>query len=242
MSRPGGGGGGNNANYANPFRDVDNLTPSRIDMGVDYGGHGPVYAIGPGRIVAANFSWAGGVGAVGPGAWLVVHMTDGPLKGHQYYIAENITMAAQVGDPVDASTIICEMTGNGAGIETGFAEDGQPGLYGNTLAMSLGQQAPGGDPGAWSSSAGAAFSAILEALGAPAGIMTPPGPHGQNPDWLNAITPQIVGEAAGGMLLGSLIGDGKVFAQATRMIAADAQDMVNQAGAFMSIGRAGWRP
>lgn len=234
--------GGGNAGYGNPFRNVRHLTPERIDMGVDYNGSGPVYAIGPGKVVAANFSWAGGVGAVGPGAWLVVHMTDGPLKGHQYYIAENIQMAAQAGDPVDASTIICVMTGGGAGIETGFAEDGQPGLYGNTLAMSLGQQAPGHDPGAWSSSAGASFSAILKALGAPPGIMSPGGPHGLNPPWLNAITPEIIGQAASGLLLSGLLGDTRPLTYAAQAMAQDARRMVATTTALSAIGRAGWRP
>ena len=30
--------------YQNPLRDVSGLVPERIDMGVDFGGSGPVYA------------------------------------------------------------------------------------------------------------------------------------------------------------------------------------------------------
>lgn len=230
------------AGYGNPFRSIRDLTPERIDMGVDYAGSGPVYALGPGRITAANFSWAGGVGAVGPGAWLVTELTAGPLRGHSVYISENIDMAAQVGDIVDANTIICTITGEGAGIETGFAQDGQPGLYGNTLAMSLGQQAPGHDPGAWSSAAGAAYSAILAKLGCVPGIMSAGGPHGHNPDWLNAITPEIVGQAEATQLLGPLLGDSAALTRVARQLALDAQDMVSQAHAMTSIGRSGWRP
>lgn len=238
--RPGGGGGVKG--YANPFRDVRNLTPERIDMGVDYSGSGPVYALGPGKVTAANYSWAGGVGAVGPGTWVVVELTEGPLAGHQIYTAENLTLAAQVGDPVDANSIIAIMTGEGAGIETGIAQDGQPGTFGNTLAMSLGQQAPGGDPGAWSSSAGASYSAILAKLGAPPGIMTGSAPHGQNPAWLNAITPEVIGQAEAGVLLTALSGDSATLAAAARTLGKNSEDMVRKAGLYASLGRSGWRP
>ena len=39
-----------NQRYCNPFRDVTSLVPERIDQGVDYGGAGPIYAMGPGTI------------------------------------------------------------------------------------------------------------------------------------------------------------------------------------------------
>jgi hypothetical protein len=63
------------------------------------------------------------------------------------------------------------------GIETGWSV----GDGGTTLAAALGQIPAGGDPGGWSSAAGASASRLLQSLGAPAGVMQPGGPHGTLP-------------------------------------------------------------
>src|SRR5262249_3493271 len=39
-----------NQQYCNPYRGIPNLAPQRLDQGVDYGGAGPIYAMGPGTI------------------------------------------------------------------------------------------------------------------------------------------------------------------------------------------------
>ena len=45
--------------YKNPIG--PGLTPGRVDMGVDYGGAGPVYALGNGKITSVyNPGWPGG--------------------------------------------------------------------------------------------------------------------------------------------------------------------------------------
>lgn len=169
--------------YANPFRDVQGLTPERVDMGVDYSGSGPVYALGPGVITEADNAWAGGVGDVGPGTFIVERLTAGPAAGHYAYVAENITPEVRPGQKVDTHTVIGQMTGQGAGIETGWAA-GPSG--GTTAAMAAGQAATGGDPGAWPTAYGDSYSKLLHSLGAPAGTMSGT-PHGDLPSWLGWI-------------------------------------------------------
>jgi murein DD-endopeptidase MepM/ murein hydrolase activator NlpD len=49
--------------YDNPLRDISGLMPQRVDMGVDFAGSGPVYAIGDGVVTAATGTsggWPGG--------------------------------------------------------------------------------------------------------------------------------------------------------------------------------------
>jgi hypothetical protein len=178
--------------YRNPFRGVQDLKPERIDMGVDYAGRGPVYALGRGRVTAVNQAWAGGVGAVGPGNWITYQLSEGPLKGRQVYVAENVTPKVRPGQRVTGSTVIGEMTGQGAGIETGFAAPGQSGQHGETLAASLGQQSKSGDPGATPSAAGVAFSDLIHAVGGKPGIGPTSGGSGAQssgwpPPWLAGI-------------------------------------------------------
>lgn len=228
--------------YENPFRSVRHLVPERIDMGVDYNGSGPVYALGDGVITAVNYSWAGGVGAVGPGTWIVWRATKGPLSGHHVYLAENVTPKVRQGQHVTASTVIAEMTGLGAGIETGFAADAPEGEFGWTLAAQHAQQSTGGDPGAWSTAAGAAYSAILRHLGCPPGIMSRGGPHGTNPSWLNDVMASVPGWDLVGMTFAGFASDSRLLQAVARQLALDAQDMVTQGTRMQAIGRAGWRP
>lgn len=178
--------------YANPFRSVHGLTPERIDMGVDYAGQGPVYALGPGRITAVNRAWAGGVGAVGPGTWITERLTAGPLRGRQVYVAENITPSVRVGQQVSSQTVIGRLTGQGAGLETGLAAPGAAGQQGETLAAQLGQASTSGDPGAVPTAAGVAYSNLLTQLGAPSGVGPQKGGTGSTapgwpPPWLVGI-------------------------------------------------------
>src|SRR5262249_46602518 len=74
------------AGYRNPLRAVRGLVPERIDMGVDYSGAGPVYAIGPGTValsaVGANSPWAG---TGGPGGWIAYQLSMGPYAGQFVY-------------------------------------------------------------------------------------------------------------------------------------------------------------
>jgi murein DD-endopeptidase MepM/ murein hydrolase activator NlpD len=143
--------------YVNPFRRVRGLTANRIDMGVDYGGTGPVLAIGDAKVYAAASSgtrWPGG-GFIG------YTLLNGPYKGKHVFIAENVRPSVRVGSRVRAGQVIGHMSG---GIETGWGS-GVP--YG-ALAAKLGQQASG-DPGAWMSAAGYSFNKLLVALGVKSG-------------------------------------------------------------------------
>jgi len=70
VSRPG------RPSYVNPLRSVSGLVPERIDEGVDFGGTGPVYALGDAVVTNAgqNAGWPGG-------GWITYQLTDGPDQG-----------------------------------------------------------------------------------------------------------------------------------------------------------------
>jgi hypothetical protein len=195
----GGGGGGTPAGYANPLRDIAGITGERIDMGVDYAGTGPIYAVGPARITAATASGSGWPG----GGWVSYEVTEGPLKGHHIYVAEDITPAVHAGQVVDSRTVIANLHTGSSGMETGFADPNAP--Y-TTLAATSGQAAAG-DPGRYSTSWGILWNDILVRLGAPTGTLNP-GPPASNPygysltsfpKWVNdiPIIGPIIGSAGG---------------------------------------------
>ncbi len=84
--------------YRNPLRGVSGLIPERIDEGVDFGGSGPVYALGDAVITNATGNSAGWPG----GGWITYQLTDGPDAGLMVYVAEDVTPAVQVGQHVSA--------------------------------------------------------------------------------------------------------------------------------------------
>ena len=112
--------------FSNPIG--QGLIAGRIDMGVDFGGAGPLYALGPGTIVSVyNSGWPGGV-------FLVIQLDSG-----QYvYYAEDVAAAVVAGQRVAAGELIGHATGGGDGIEIGWAD----GAAGGTMAMRHGQQSP----------------------------------------------------------------------------------------------------
>ena len=148
--------------YKNPIG--PGLTPGRVDMGVDYGGAGPVYALGNGKITSVyNSGWPGG-GFIG------LQLSDG--SGRYVYYAEDISPAVQVGQTVTAGQLIGHATG--AGIEVGWAAP--PGT-GQTMAAATGQDKAGlaqGDPGYYPTAYGVNFSNLIRSLGGPAGIVSGP--------------------------------------------------------------------
>ena len=76
--------------YRNPLRDITGLIPERVDMGCDFGGSGPIYALGNAVITNAtadNSGWPGG-------GWITYQLTSGPAAGLQVYVAEDVTPAA----------------------------------------------------------------------------------------------------------------------------------------------------
>jgi LysM repeat protein len=148
--------------YHNPIG--PGLTPGRVDMGVDYGGAGPVYALGAGTITSIyNSGWPGG-GFIG------LQLSDG--SGRYVYYAEDISPAVQVGQTVTAGQLIGHATGGG--IEVGWAAP--PGT-GQTMAAATGQNQAGlaqGDPGYYPTGYGVNFSNLIRSLGGPAGIIGGP--------------------------------------------------------------------
>lgn len=162
--------------YRNPLRGVQGLQAQRIDMGVDYYGAGPIYAVGPGTITESDTSWKGGLGT-GPGTFIAERLESGPLAGKYIYFSEHINPAVRVGQKVDVNTVIGTMTG---GIETGFAA-GPTG--GTTLAAATGQASTSGDPGANTTAYGRAWSDVLAFLGAPAGHQGGPNKGTLPPGW-----------------------------------------------------------
>jgi hypothetical protein len=145
--------------YLNPLRAVSGLIPERIDMGVDFGGSGPVYAIGDGVVTNAtgeNGGWPGG-------GWITYQLTDGPAAGLVVYVAEDVTPAVSVGEKVTPDTVVANMYNGGDGIETGWAmPDGASALSQLPEAGSIGGDGP------FPTYVGVSFEDLLTELGVPA--------------------------------------------------------------------------
>lgn len=148
--------------YANPFRGVTGLVPERIDQGVDYGGDGPIYAIGPGVVDSVyNSGWPDGV-------FITYELEAGPDQGHEVYVAEGLAPEVKVGQQVDATTVLGTFLPSDPGIEIGLANLSEPGV---TRAMAEAQAAKAGDAGAISTGCGQNFNQLLVSLGAPGGVL-----------------------------------------------------------------------
>jgi hypothetical protein len=158
--------------YVNPVRDVANLVPSRIDMGVDYWGSGPILAIGDAKVVAARYipgpeSCWGKTCAPAPGAWVVYRLLDGPFAGKYVYIVENLTIDVKAGQLVRAGQRIAVLHPAQPHLEIGWAA----GYSDETLAAADHHQCSCVDPGGWSSVEGRNFNGLLVRLGAPPGYL-----------------------------------------------------------------------
>ena len=147
------------AAYQNPLRAVSDLVLERVDMGVDFGGAGPVYALGDGVITNATADSSGWPG----GGWITYQLTDGPDAGLVVYVAEDVTPTVQVGQKVTSSTVIANMFNGGDGIETGWAtSDGSTAESQMTAAGGIGGNGP------FPTMVGLSFEAVLESVGVPA--------------------------------------------------------------------------
>ena len=160
--------------YVNPLRDVANLKASRIDMGVDYSGSGPILALGAAKIVLATDRIAGPESCWGktcvppPGDMIVYRLLDGRFAGKYVYVVENITVKVKTGQTVTAGQRIAILHDASPNLEIGWASGHGP----QTLAAARRQQCACTDPGGWSSIEGRNFNALLVWLGAPSGYVT----------------------------------------------------------------------
>ncbi len=140
------------AGYVNPFAHAQ-VSPSRIDQGVDYGGSGLIAALGPGRVVmvsTADTGWGNGDG------WVSYQLTGGAYAGSYLFVAEGITPTVSAGQQVAPGRNIGNF--NGHSIEIGFA------LGQGDLALAHSAYTEGVD-----TAAGRAMNQLLTSLGAPAG-------------------------------------------------------------------------
>ena len=145
------------AGYANPLRSIGGLSPERIDQGVDYGGYGPIYAIGAGVVLSTtNSGWPGGT-------FISYRLTSGPAAGLVAYVAEDVEPHVVVGQSVTSATLLGTMYAGFDGIETGWAD---PSALGETMAAAAGQF-----NGSNSTAFGFNFSQLLRSLGSPGGVL-----------------------------------------------------------------------
>jgi len=145
--------------YENPLREVGNLYPERVDMGVDFAGSGPVFAIGDGVVTSADGYDSGWPG----GGWITYQLTDGPAAGEVVYVAEDVTPAVAVGEHVTPDTVVANMYNGGDGIETGWAM-----LDSGSAESQLPEAGGISGGGPFPTLVGLNFDQLLQALGAPA--------------------------------------------------------------------------
>ena len=146
--------------YLNPLRNVSGLIAERVDMGADFGGSGPVYALGDGVITNATGNSGGWPG----GGWITYKLTDGPDAGLMVYVAEDATPAVQVGQHVTSSTVIANVFNGGDGIETGWAMPD-----GASAESELPEAGGISGGGPFPTMIGLSFEGLLHSLGVPAG-------------------------------------------------------------------------
>jgi murein DD-endopeptidase MepM/ murein hydrolase activator NlpD len=169
--------------YQNPLREISSLRPERVDMGVDFAGAGPVYAIGAGVVIQAKACCSGWPG----GGWITYQLTDGPAVGEVVYLAEDVIPSVQAGQKVTPGTMIGHMYSGSDGIETGWAM-----LDSASSESALPEAGSIGGAGPFPTAIGMNFEDLLRALGvvaAPNSGATTAGivPPRYQIDWAKAV-------------------------------------------------------
>lgn len=163
--------------YKNPFRDLKNSGPLRLDGGLDYGGpsgSGPVYAVGNAKVVLVQASGSGWPGV--PGSYTVYQLTDGAAQGKYIYIAEDCTPKVKVGDVITPDTVVCDYVQKDAFLEIGWSEGGNQYIKWSDY--------PGHGSESYASNSGQDISKFLVKLGTPAGLVQGPLSNKTPPaDW-----------------------------------------------------------
>ena len=149
--------------YENPLRAVAGIRPERVDEGVDYGGSGPIYALGDGVITSTAGSWP-------DGTFISYRLSDGPAAGKMVYVAENVTPTVTVGQSVTLNTVIGILNNAYPDMEIGWAADS----YGDTMAAQAGQWTSADDAASLPAAYGVNFNNLLVSLGAPSGVLEHP--------------------------------------------------------------------
>ncbi len=148
--------------YVNPVAG-DVLVGERIDQGVDYAGTGRLRALGAARITYIGTNETGW-----PGAFVEYRLLAGPDAGCFVYYAEGITPAAGLrpGQRIAAGQMLARIIpGWATGIELGWGA----GRSTETYAAKSGRWSATDDANSVASGPGKSFSALVAALGGPAG-------------------------------------------------------------------------
>jgi hypothetical protein len=158
--------------YVNPVSAVSGLYSRRIDLGVDYGGSGPLLAFGDGVVTMAtdNDDGPSSCWAIScwPGGGIVVYrLTAGPFAGKYVYTAEHISVTVHPGQRITAGQQIATLYSGYPWVEMGWAAGPGP----EALGIADGHQCSCGDPGGWSTIDGRDFDHLLVTVGAPSGLL-----------------------------------------------------------------------
>ena len=136
--------------YVNPLPAAAHI--GRTDMGVDANMNpgDPIVAPGNSRVLGITPNWYRGQ------PYVALQLLDGPMKGHNYYLAEQITPNVSVGQIVQVGQPIAHYAASGTGIEMGWA--------GANWEQTLAQATSGYSEGE-QTAAGGSFRDFLDGLG-----------------------------------------------------------------------------
>lgn len=160
--------------YKDPYRDITERQTSRIDGGLDFGGKGPIYAIGTGKVTYlcnapfTDYENDAACGWYGPR--ITYQLSDGPAAHKYVYFAEHckIRPGLKVGSPVNSSTVICDMQGP----DSTNTESGWSNSNGWDYVEGSDYRANKDGDGNYTSNSGQNFADLIKKLGGPSGNPT----------------------------------------------------------------------